>query len=974
MRKLVAALFLFVLLFPAGQSLSAAPKDWTAIGDSLTVWLQQRTGVVSKAKIRRSLVRSGKVDFYFTSDLGDYPWRDADINWLKAVLKDSIPSGSRMGEVFVRNVKLEEYAVPELKSDGRPLDVAFSIKDPDNSPTVRNLSSRSFSKGLDGRHIALWQSHGRYYDHNTGSWKWQRAAVNRTVEDMFTQSFVLKYLMPMLENAGANVFTPRERDTQKLEHIIDNDASFSSERNGCVRRAGVYSEYGEWSDAGTGFADFSEQYSLKDNPFVAGTCRQTQCSPKSTASVRWTPKIEQRGSYAVYVSYRSFPNSTENALYKVRHLGGETSFEVNQKRGGGTWIYLGTFDFAEGESCYVSLSAKGRTSDVVTADAVRIGGGMGKVYREEAGLSGMPAYAEGALYSMPWYGVDSTVTALWDNDYTNDFADRGPWVRMMRDERGIPFDLSLAFHTDAGVTPNDSIVGTLAIYTLLAEGSRKYSNGADRQAGRTLADFVQTQVCSDVRSEFDSGWSRRMLWDKSYSECRTPDVPSMILELLSHQNFADMRYGLDPTFQFVVGRSVYKGILKFLSSYYGRPYVVQPLPVRDFSVKFDSDAALLRWSPGVDSLEETASPKGYRVYTRIDDGAFDNGVDVNTTSWRTAISAGHIYSFKVEAWNEGGYSFPSEILSIGRAEESRELPVLIVNNFTRVSGPTWIDSPSFAGFDARLDAGVPYLNDISYVGDVYDFRRGREWMSDDDPGTGATYDDCACSIVAGNTFDYPYIHGKALLSLGYSFFSTSSGAFAKAPDHTGVLDLICGKQVTTMVGRGEHSPCFSVFTPSMQKAIRTFTEAGGNVIISGADIATDVWSDVFPVASDSLQRDSTIAFVKSVLGYSYLSGHGTRQCSVGGMRYFSRANPFSYFVENPDAIAPVGKNAVTVLRYDGTGKSAAVYYDSSSYRVAAYGFPLEVLESESDRVEVLRRALEFLTGSKEVTESGVAGQ
>ena len=37
--------------------------------------------------------------------------------------------------------------------------------------------------------------------------------------------------------------------------------------------------------------------------------------------------------------------------------------------------------------------------------------------------------------------------------------------------KGIPVDLSLGFHSDAGITPNDSIVGTLAIYTLRSEGS-----------------------------------------------------------------------------------------------------------------------------------------------------------------------------------------------------------------------------------------------------------------------------------------------------------------------------------------------------------------------------------------------------------------------------------------------------------------------------------------------------------------------
>ena len=44
-----------------------------------------------------------------------------------------------------------------------------------------------------------------------------------TTEDLFTQTIVVPYLIPMLQNAGAIVFTPRERDWQKKEIIVDND-------------------------------------------------------------------------------------------------------------------------------------------------------------------------------------------------------------------------------------------------------------------------------------------------------------------------------------------------------------------------------------------------------------------------------------------------------------------------------------------------------------------------------------------------------------------------------------------------------------------------------------------------------------------------------------------------------------------------------------------------------------------------------
>ena len=138
--------------------------------------------------------------------------------------------------------------------------------------------------------------------------------------------------------------------------------------------------------------------------------------------------------------------------------------------------------------------------------------------------------------------VDSTIRA-WDSDYTNDYATRGAWTEMMKEEKGIPFDLSLAFHTDAGMTPDDGIIGTLSIYTLKCDGKRKFKDGSDRMSCRMLSEYVQDQIVEDVREDWEPQWNRRMLWDRSYSESRTTGVPAVLLELLSHQNFADMKYG-----------------------------------------------------------------------------------------------------------------------------------------------------------------------------------------------------------------------------------------------------------------------------------------------------------------------------------------------------------------------------------------------------------------------------------------------
>lgn len=98
-----------------------------------------------------------------------------------------------------------------------------SIEYKDDPWVYRVSRPNNITEGLLNRHIALWASHGRYYDADKGKWVWQRPNLFGTTEDLFTQTIVVPYLIPMLENAGATVFTPRERDWQTHEVIVDND-------------------------------------------------------------------------------------------------------------------------------------------------------------------------------------------------------------------------------------------------------------------------------------------------------------------------------------------------------------------------------------------------------------------------------------------------------------------------------------------------------------------------------------------------------------------------------------------------------------------------------------------------------------------------------------------------------------------------------------------------------------------------------
>ena len=77
--------------------------------------------------------------------------------------------------------------------------------DYEDAPWVKNVSRpNEITEGLQNRHLSVWSSHGRYYDAKKGGWRWQRPILFGTTEDLYTQTIVLPYLIPMLENDRSN--------------------------------------------------------------------------------------------------------------------------------------------------------------------------------------------------------------------------------------------------------------------------------------------------------------------------------------------------------------------------------------------------------------------------------------------------------------------------------------------------------------------------------------------------------------------------------------------------------------------------------------------------------------------------------------------------------------------------------------------------------------------------------------------------
>lgn len=963
-------IIVFFLCLTLGVNFLSAQDIERNVKERLTDYFGRYT---TTAKISTPKLKSVDIDYerktiaiHASESFAYQPFRPETVEAVYNQVKELLPGPVHYYRltIFADGKPIEEL-IPNIYRNKKKDKERMSLKtDYKDKAWVKNISRpNEISRGLQDRHIAIWQSHGNYFKNDKNEWGWQRPRLFCTTEDLFTQSFVLPYVIPMLENAGAIVYTPRERDTQKNEIIVDNDTP----------NASLYLEVGSkkahWATTPIkGFAQKKAIYRDGENPFTDGTCRfiptERKKKNKDQAFAEWVPTLPAKGEYAVYVSYRTLPNSVSDAKYLVFHNGGVTEFKVNQKIGGGTWVYLGTFEFDKGNNDYgmVVLSNESSEHGVVCADAVRFGGGMGNIERGGK-TSGLPRYLEGARYSAQWAGMPYEVYAgrKGENDYADDINTRSNTINYLsggsvynpqQPGLGIPLEMTMALHSDAGCSKTDELIGSLGIYTTDFNNG-KLNTGIDRYASRDLADILLTQIQKDIYSSYNLSWTRRSMWNRNYSETRLPATPSTIIELLSHQNFADMQLGHDPNFKFTVGRAIYKGILQFVAGQHDKEYVVQPLPVSNFTIRFGKkkNTLELSWKGENDPQEPTAQPREYIVYTRIGYGGFDNGTLVSKTSHTVKIEPGLVYSFKVTAVNRGGESFPSEILSAYKAKRERER-VLIINGFDRVSGPAVINTFDKAGFDLEQDPGVPYLSNISFSGAQIGFDRAQAGK-EGEGSLGYSGSELEGMKIAGNTFDYPFIHGKAIQAAGkYSFVSCSDEAVENGTvtlEDYPVVDYILGMEKEDPV----HKVYYKTFSSAMQRIITSYCQSGGNLFVSGAY-----------VGSDMSGTQGNREFTEKILKYGYQSSmtdkSSNRINGLGRTITIPRApNETSYAVPAPDCIVPVD-TAFPVFTYVPGNQSAGIAY-KGNYRTFVLGFPFESIQSEADRATIMAGILGFFT-------------
>lgn len=856
--------------------------------------------------------------------------------------------------VNTHNYELKEL-VPNRLRKHKDKERMWGDIDYKGEPWVKNISlPYEITEGLQGRHLSLWASHGRYFDKKKLQWEWQRPKLFATTEDLFTQTIVVPYLIPMLENAGAIVFTPRERAWQKEEIIIDNDGS--------KRNYLEATSHGKWTNTPrVGFAYHDSAYVDNENPFEAGTARMVKTTNnKSRYSLAsYQPDFPKEGRYAVYVSYQTLDNSIDNAEYTVWHKGERTVFHVNQKMGGGTWVYLGTFAFDQGYSEFnrVTITNQSNQSGVVTTDAVRFGGGMGNIKRGES-VSGMPRAVEGARYYAQWAGMPYSVYSSREgtDDYADDINVRSNMTNYLAggspflpDTTGlrVPIELSLAIHSDAGYAKDGTgLIGTLAVATTNYNDG-KLPTGLSRLASRDLADALLTNVTTELQNKYGR-WNKRDLFDRNYSETRVPAIPSVIIETMSHQNFPDMRYGQDPNFRFTLARIIYKTLLRYVAQQHDLSVVVTPLAPDNFHMEMMKNKVRLSWEAVKDPQEPSANPSGYIVYTSVGGADFDNGTFVRDQNYETELQADILYHFKVTAANKGGQSFPTEVLSAYYHPDAKKT-VIIVNGFHRLSSPAIRNDGMEQGFDLDDDPGVTYGTTAGWLGRQRNFDRNKMGIASEN-GMGWSSSELAGKFIAGNDFNYVSCHAKAIASaLEYNIVSASSKALetgkVRLKDYA-LVDLILGLERSD-----RHSLVYyKTFTPALRSALQNYTRRGGALLVSGAYIGTDI--------AGSEDEKFVSQTLKCTFGGRNTSSSDTVEGMGTQIPYYNTLNEEHYAATATDVLNPV-QPAYAVMRY-ADGQDAAVAYKGKDYRSFTMGFPFECIKSEQKQGSIMRGILNYL--------------
>ncbi|HEX9251368.1 MAG TPA: hypothetical protein VF870_03955, partial [Ignavibacteriaceae bacterium] len=164
--------------------------------------LKQEFKLPASTKVESAVIDSSDstIIIEFNRNFSVVPFREGNVNEIYKFVKNSF--GPRF-ENYKYTITSMGYPIENLipnfyLTDKSKIDSSkLPKKKTERIPIVQNASKNlKLTKGLAGRNILLWHSHGWYYNNKEKRWMWQRARLFQTVEDVGPMSFTIPYLIP----------------------------------------------------------------------------------------------------------------------------------------------------------------------------------------------------------------------------------------------------------------------------------------------------------------------------------------------------------------------------------------------------------------------------------------------------------------------------------------------------------------------------------------------------------------------------------------------------------------------------------------------------------------------------------------------------------------------------------------------------------------------------------------------------------
>lgn len=803
--------------------------------------------------------------------------------------------------IFVRKNASEEYrSILDYLPVLPPVPVKEGIKTIVTESLVPEKLYGNIEGSLSGKTVYVSPGHGWVYDTDSLTWGTQRGVTQGMREDDSNTEIVSYFLVPYLQNAGALVFSARETDRNENMVIVDDADGNSYPENG------TYEESGTWAETASGKGYGRTDYPVDVNTKVFESGKYRYATAGTGVRAKWTPNIPEEGGYHVYVSYKTYTDRAQNAVYTVTHAGGKTDISVNQRHHGSTWVDLGKFHFIKGTSGFVTLNENNdaESGSILIADAVRFGGGDALISRGVS-TSGKPRWEEAAKLHAQFVGAPETVYQSSVNDRTSDVTARSRWAAW-ENEAGTDDSVFISWHSNA-YNGNSRGISTY-IYSSDDPGTAYVTTEA-AAGSPALAELVHNRILDAVKALFDPSWYEYGggLYSAYFGEINPSynnEMPSCLVELAFHDNAADSMMLRNPRFRDIAARAAYQAVVKYFADRDGYDPVYLPGPPVELRTEVtDVGSVTLFWeAPLTDAEFYLGHPAtGYIVQKSLDGRSFDKGVDVgNIFQFTDDISEGPAY-YRVIAYNEGGVSFPSVVSGV--VYSGRVPQILVVDGFERVDANTPRFTLGTSGSNRYI---LEYINSFNYF------------------------------------IEYAKVLGPLGFSVDYAQKSALSGV--DLSEYDAVIWFL-----------GEQSSADTTFSTVEQSMISQFISDGGAFFVSGSEIGWDLVEKGSASDTQFYNEVLNVQYINDSSGLYTFKGAG----DLSGLDGNFDDGTYFYQADYADVIEPFTVEGSQIMYYDEVSASGAgVLTSTSDKKVAVLGFPFETILNLETKKTIMEKVLE----------------